>query len=122
MKQPYAGEKDCTIIKSLKKHLKKTLPTIIEANITYTAIKLSSQLNHIEDPTPFGVSIISKYILTIIKKLVYKLISRIILKYDRLSISKLFEKPFLFRSSDFLKIFCIFCKCFGKPSLRKPLK
>ena len=33
MKLPYAGEKGCSIIKSLKKHLKKTLPANIEADI-----------------------------------------------------------------------------------------
>ena len=53
MKLPYAGEKGCSIIKSLKKHLKKTLPANIEADIIYTGTKLSSQLNNIKDPTPF---------------------------------------------------------------------
>ena len=50
---PYAGEKGCSIIKSLKKHLKKTLPANLEADIIYTGTKLSSQLNNIKDPTPF---------------------------------------------------------------------
>ena len=53
MNLPYAGEKGCSIIKSLKKHLKKTLPANIEADIIYTGTKLSSQLNNIKDPTPF---------------------------------------------------------------------
>ena len=53
MKLPYAGEKGCSIIKSLKKHLKKTLPANIEADIIYTGTKLSSQLNNIKDPTLF---------------------------------------------------------------------
>ena len=53
MKPPYAGEKGCSIIKSLKKHLQKTLPANIEADIIYKGTKLSSQLNNIKDPTPF---------------------------------------------------------------------
>ena len=53
MKLPRAGEKGCSIIKSLKKHLKKTFPANIEANIIDTGTKLSSQLNNIKDSTPF---------------------------------------------------------------------
>ena len=53
MKLPYADEKGCSIIKSFKKHLKKTLPANIEADIIYTGTKLSSQLNNTKDPTPF---------------------------------------------------------------------
>ena len=53
MKLPYAGEKGCSIIKSLKKYLKKTLPANIEADIIFTGTKLSSQLHNIKDPTPF---------------------------------------------------------------------
>ena len=53
MKLLYAGEKGCSIIKSLKKHLKKTLPANLEADIIYTGTKLSSQLKNIKDPTPF---------------------------------------------------------------------
>ena len=49
MKLPYTGEKGCSIIKSLKKHLKKTLPANIEEGIIYTGTKLSSQLNNIKD-------------------------------------------------------------------------
>ena len=53
MKVPYAGDKGCSIIKSLKKHLKKTLTANIEGEIIYTGTKLFSQLNSINDPTPF---------------------------------------------------------------------
>ena len=53
MKLPYAGKKGCSIIKSLKKYLKKTLPANIEADIIFTGTKLSSQLHNIKDPTPF---------------------------------------------------------------------
>ena len=53
MKLPYAGEKGCSNIKSFKKHLKKTFPAKIEAEIIYTRTKLSSRLNNINDPTPF---------------------------------------------------------------------
>ena len=45
MKLPFPGVKGCSIIKSLKKHLKKTLPTNLEASIIYTGRRLSSQLN-----------------------------------------------------------------------------
>ena len=53
MQLPYAGVKGCSIIKSFKKHLKRTLPANIEADIIYTGTKLSSQLNNIKDPTLF---------------------------------------------------------------------
>ena len=53
MKLPYSVEKGCSIIKSLKKHLKETLPANIEADIIYTGTKLCSQLSSIKDPTPF---------------------------------------------------------------------
>ena len=53
MNLPYASQKGCSVIKSLKKHLKKTLPVNLEANIIYTGTKLSSQLNNIKDSTPF---------------------------------------------------------------------
>ena len=45
--------KSCSIIKSLRKHLKKTLPANIEADIIYAVTKISSKLNNIKDPTPF---------------------------------------------------------------------
>ena len=53
MKLRYAGEKDYSVIKSLKKHLKKALPASLEADIIYTGTKLPSQLNNIKCPTPF---------------------------------------------------------------------
>ena len=39
MKLPYAGEKGCSIIKSLKKYLKKTLPANILTKATTTPLK-----------------------------------------------------------------------------------
>ena len=39
MKLRYAGEKGCSIIKSLKKYPKKTLPANLEADIIYTGRK-----------------------------------------------------------------------------------
>ena len=53
MKLPYVGAKGCSIIKFLKKHLKKTLPANLEADIIYTGTKLSLQLNSIKDPMLF---------------------------------------------------------------------
>ena len=50
---PYAGEKRCTLIKSLKKNLERVLPVNIQARIVYTGTKLSSHLRNIKDPTPF---------------------------------------------------------------------
>ena len=41
---PYAGEKGCTLIKSLKKNLQRALPINIQAHIVDTGTKLSSQL------------------------------------------------------------------------------
>ena len=52
MKLPYAGEKGCSIIKYLKKDLRKTLPANVEADIISTITKLSSQSNSVKDPTP----------------------------------------------------------------------
>ena len=46
MKLPYAGEKGCSIIKSLKKYLKKTLPTNIEADIFYTDYLFIPKFQH----------------------------------------------------------------------------
>ena len=54
----YAGDKGCSIIKSLKKHCKKTFPANIEADIICTGTKLSSQLNNIKDSTLFESSMI----------------------------------------------------------------
>ena len=50
---PYAGEKGCTLIKSLEKNLQRVLPTNIQTRIVYTGTKLSSHLRNIKDPTPF---------------------------------------------------------------------
>ena len=50
---PYAGEKGCTLIKSLKKNLQRAIPINIQTGIVYTRTKLSSQLKSIKDPTPF---------------------------------------------------------------------
>ena len=50
---PYAGEKGCTLIKSLKKNLQRVLPVNIQTCIVHTRTKLSSQLRNIKDPTPF---------------------------------------------------------------------
>ena len=50
---PYAGEKGCTLIKSLKKNLQRVLPVNIQTRIVYTGTKLSSQLRNIKDPTTF---------------------------------------------------------------------
>ena len=50
---PYAGEKGCTLIKSLEKNLQRVLPVNIQTRIVYTGTKLSSQLRNIKDPTPF---------------------------------------------------------------------
>ena len=49
---PYAGEKGCTLIKSLKKNLQRALPINIQTCIVYTGTKFSSQLKNIKDPTP----------------------------------------------------------------------
>ena len=35
--QPYAEQNGCTLVKELKTHLKKTLPSNIEADIVYTS-------------------------------------------------------------------------------------
>ena len=37
--EKYAGEKGCSIIKSLKKHLKKTLPANIETDFICSTFK-----------------------------------------------------------------------------------
>ena len=50
---PYAGEKGCTLIKSLKKNLQRVLPVNIQARIVYTGTKLPSHLRNIKDPTSF---------------------------------------------------------------------
>ena len=50
---PYAGDKSCTLIKSLKKNLPIVLPVNIQTRVVYTGTKLSSHLRNIKDPTPF---------------------------------------------------------------------
>ena len=51
MTLPYAGEKGCTLIESLKKNLQRVLPVNIQTRIVYTGTKLSSQHRNIKDPT-----------------------------------------------------------------------
>ena len=53
MTLPYAGEKGCTLIKSLENNLQRALPINIQTGIVYTETKLSPQLKNIKDPTPF---------------------------------------------------------------------
>ena len=50
---PYAREKSCTLIKSLKKNLQRALPTNIQTHIVYTGTNLSSQFKNIKNLTPF---------------------------------------------------------------------
>ena len=50
---PHAGGKVCTLTKSLKKNLQRTLPINIQTRIVYTGTKLSSQLKNMKDSTPF---------------------------------------------------------------------
>ena len=49
----YAGEKGCTLIKSLKKNLQRAFAVNIQKRIVYTGIKLSSQLRNVKDAIPF---------------------------------------------------------------------
>ena len=49
---PYAGEKGCTLIKSLKKNLQGALPINIQTRIVYTGTKFK-KLKNMKDPTPF---------------------------------------------------------------------
>ena len=41
MTLPYAGEKGCTLIKSLENNLQRALPINIQTGIVYTETKLS---------------------------------------------------------------------------------
>ena len=50
---PYVGEKECTLIKSLKKNLQIVLSVNLQPRIVYTGTKLLYQLKNIKDPTPF---------------------------------------------------------------------
>ena len=49
---PHAGQNRCTLINSLKTHLKKILPSNVKADIVYTEIKLSGTSN-VADKTSF---------------------------------------------------------------------
>ena len=50
---PYDGEKDCTMLKSLKNDLRRTLPSNIQTEIVYNSMKLSSLLNNSKDVIAF---------------------------------------------------------------------
>ena len=50
---PYAGEKGCTLIKSLEKNFQRAVPVNIQTRIVYTGTKLSSRLKNMKDSTPF---------------------------------------------------------------------
>ena len=49
---PCAGEKGCSIVRSLEKQLKRSLPNNVKPNIVFTGTKLSSNFN-VKDPVPF---------------------------------------------------------------------
>ena len=49
---PYAGEKGCSIVRSLEKQLKRSLPNNVRPNIVFSGTKLSSNFN-VKDPVPF---------------------------------------------------------------------
>ena len=49
---PYVGEKSCSIVRSLEKQLKPSLPNNMKPNIVFTGTKLSPNF-HIKDPVPF---------------------------------------------------------------------
>ena len=49
---PYAGEKGCSIVRSLEKQLKRSLRNNVKPNIVFTGTKLSSNFN-VKDPVPF---------------------------------------------------------------------
>ena len=49
---PYAGEKRSSIVRSLEKQLKRSLPDNLKPNVVFTGTKLSSNFN-VEDPVPF---------------------------------------------------------------------
>ena len=51
---PYAGEKGCSIVRSLEKQFKRSLPNIVKPNIVFIGTKLSSDFN-VKDPAPFTV-------------------------------------------------------------------
>ena len=49
---PYPGEKGCSIVRSLEKQLKRSLPNNVKPNIVFTGTKLSYSFN-VKDPVPF---------------------------------------------------------------------
>ena len=49
---PYAGEKGYSIVRSLEKQLKRSLPNNVKPNIVFTGTKLSSNFN-VKDHVPF---------------------------------------------------------------------
>ena len=49
---PYAGEKGCSMVRSLEKHLKQSLRNNVKPNIVFTGTKLSSNFN-VKNPAPF---------------------------------------------------------------------
>ena len=49
---PYAGAKGCSIVRSLEKQLKRSLPNNVKPNIVFAGLKLSSNFN-VKDPVPF---------------------------------------------------------------------
>ena len=49
---PYAGEKGCSIVRSLENQLKRSLPNNMKPNIVFTGTKLSPNFNA-KDPAPF---------------------------------------------------------------------
>ena len=49
---PYAGKKVFSIVRSLEKQLKRSLPNNVTLNIVFTGTKLSSNFN-VKDPVPF---------------------------------------------------------------------
>ena len=49
---PYAGEKCCSIVRSLEKQLKRSLPNTVKPNIVFTDTKLSSNF-HVEGSVLF---------------------------------------------------------------------
>ena len=49
---PYAGKKCCSIVRSLEKQLRQSLPNNVKPNIVFIGTKLSSNFN-VKDPVPF---------------------------------------------------------------------
>ena len=49
---PYAGEKGCSIVRSLEKQPKRSLANNVKPNVVFTGTKHSSNFN-VKDPVPF---------------------------------------------------------------------